>query len=148
MKFVNKPHMSEDASTLDSLIGQRSAFKGELEFEGAVRIDGKFDGNICSPKDGTLIVSEEASITGEVDVPNLILHGNIRGNVRASKHLQIGPQGCLTGDVEYSVINLAEGGTVNGRCIRINAAEKPKAASPQTAVPQPNASGEPAKSQA
>jgi len=145
MKFGNKTIISEDASALDSLIGQRSSFKGELKFDGTVRIDGKFEGNIRSPKDGTLIVSEAASITGEVDVPNLILHGNIRGNVKASKHLQIGPQGCLTGDVEYSVINLAEGGAVNGRCIRINEDQKQKAPAPQPAPARPEPSGEAAK---
>jgi cytoskeletal protein CcmA (bactofilin family) len=148
MKFGNKTAFSEDASTLDSLIGQRSSFKGELAFDGTVRIDGTFEGNIRSLKDGTLIVSESASVTGEVDVPNLVLHGNIRGNVRASKHLQIGPQGCLTGDVEYLVINLAEGGTVNGRCIRINEAQKQKAAASQAAPARPESSGETSKSEA
>ncbi|MDX8411215.1 MAG: polymer-forming cytoskeletal protein [Mariprofundaceae bacterium] len=148
MKFGSKTTSSEDASTLDSLIGQRSSFKGELAFDGTVRIDGTFEGNIRSPKDGTLIVSESASITGEVDVPNLVLHGNIRGNVRASKHLQIGPQGCLTGDVEYLVINLTEGGTVNGRCIRINEAQKQQAAVSQTAPDRSNPSGEASKSKA
>ncbi len=109
---------------IDTLIGAHARFRGELEFEGALRIDGVFEGNIHSSDDGTLIVSESARIDGDVDVPNLVLHGAIHGNVRAGKALNIGPTGRLNGDVEYTRFTLAEGGAVNGRCIRIE--EKPR----------------------
>jgi cytoskeletal protein CcmA (bactofilin family) len=104
---------------IDTLIGAHSSFTGELVFEGAVRIDGRFEGNIRSAKDGTLIISQGAEVSGEVQVPNLILHGLIKGNVNAAKNLRIGETGCINGDVEYRVITLAEGAAVNGRCSRI-----------------------------
>jgi cytoskeletal protein CcmA (bactofilin family) len=105
---------------IDTLIGVHSVFTGNLSFEGAVRIDGRFEGNIHSEKDGTLIVSEGAFIKGEVNVPNLVLHGDINGDVRASHSLKIGAKGVLNGDVEYTVITLAEGSAINGRCARID----------------------------
>jgi len=120
---------------IDTLIGEHSHFNGELSFEGAVRIDGKFEGNLRSTNDGTLIVSESAEITGEVDVPNLLLHGTVRGNVRATKSLKLGPTGRLNGDVEYSMVSLSEGAAVNGRCNRIEDKERIKqAAKSNTAV--------------
>ena len=109
-----------DNQHIDTLIGEHSSFKGELNFEGAVRIDGKFEGNLRSKKDGTLIISESAQVVGEIDVPNLILHGDVRGNARASKSLQIGVKGRLNGDVEYAIITMTEGATINGRCSRIS----------------------------
>jgi len=121
---------------IDTLIGAHAKFKGELAFEGTVRIDGKFEGNITSSEDGTLIISETAEVQGEIRVPNLLLYGIVRGNVRATKSLQVGPKGCLNGDVEYTVLSLAEGAAVNGRCTRIDtskdkaAQEKPQAAAP------------------
>jgi len=105
---------------IDTLIGIHSVFTGNLSFEGAVRIDGRFEGNIHSEKDGTLIVSEGAFIKGEVDVPNLVLHGDINGDVHASHSLKIGEKGVLNGDVEYRVITLTEGSAINGRCTRID----------------------------
>jgi cytoskeletal protein CcmA (bactofilin family) len=111
--------MANENQNIDTLIGKHSVITGELSFEGAVRIDGRFEGNVHSPKDGTLIISEGAQVTGEVDVPNLILHGTIKGNVRAGTSLKIGHNGCLNGDVEYRVISLAEGSAINGRCSRI-----------------------------
>ncbi|MDQ6958732.1 MAG: polymer-forming cytoskeletal protein [Mariprofundaceae bacterium] len=119
---------SSENQNIDTLIGEHSHFNGELSFEGAVRIDGKFEGNIRSTNEGTLIVSEEAQIIGEVDVPNLLLHGTVRGNVRATKSLKIGPTGRLNGDVEYSIVSLAEGAAVNGRCNRIEDKERVKQA--------------------
>jgi len=120
----------KESQHIDTLIGIHSVFNGNLSFEGAVRIDGRFEGNIHSEKDGTLIVSEGAFIKGEVDVPNLVLHGDINGNVRASQSLKIGAKGILNGDVEYKMITLAEGSAINGRCARIDdvdgKARKPK----------------------
>lgn len=117
---------------IDTLIGAHSSFKGELAFEGAVRIDGRFEGNMRSTKDGTLIISQGAEISGEVHVPNLILHGMIKGNVHASRNLKVGETGCINGDVEYRIITLAEGGAINGRCSRISdkAAATQKIAAP------------------
>ena len=110
---------NNDHQQIDTLIGAHSVITGELSFEGAVRIDGRFEGNIRSSKGGTLIVSEGAKISGEVDVPSLVLHGIIEGNVRASENLKLGETGCLKGDLEYNVMSLAEGSAINGRCSRI-----------------------------
>ncbi len=111
---------AKEPQHIDTLIGIHSVFNGDLSFEGAVRIDGRFEGNIHSEKDGTLIVSEGAFIKGEVNVPNLVLHGDINGNVRANHSLKLGTNGVLNGDVQYSVISLAEGSAINGRCTRID----------------------------
>jgi len=129
-KRDESPRTVSENQHIDTLIGVHSSFTGELAFEGAVRIDGRFEGNIRSTKDGTLIVSQGAEITGEVHVPNLLLHGLIKGNVYASKSLKLGTTGCINGDVEYRVITLAEGAAVNGRCSRITdkAAAAPQAA--------------------
>ena len=108
-----------DNSNIQTIIGQHASFKGELTFEGAVRIDGNFEGNIRSSNGGTLIVSEVAVITGEVDVPNLVLHGSVNGNVRTTESLKMTATGKLRGDVEYHVISLSEGASINGRCNRI-----------------------------
>ncbi|HXH64991.1 MAG TPA: polymer-forming cytoskeletal protein [Mariprofundaceae bacterium] len=140
----SKPSMRGEGLHIDTLIGSHAHFVGEMDFEGAVRIDGHFEGNIRSKNEGTLIVSLNAEVKGEVDVPHLVLHGTIRGNVRASKSLQVGEKGQLNGDVEYTMLTLAEGGAINGRCNRIveqkEAAKQPHAApvhkpegTPQTA---------------
>jgi cytoskeletal protein CcmA (bactofilin family) len=115
-----KEQIMKEPRHIDTLIGVHSIFTGDLSFEGAVRIDGRFEGNIRSEKDGTLIVSEGAFIKGEVSVPNLVLHGDINGDVHATNSLRIGAKGILNGDVNYKVISLAEGAFVNGRCSHLD----------------------------
>ncbi|MDQ6991765.1 MAG: polymer-forming cytoskeletal protein [Mariprofundaceae bacterium] len=117
-------NVSNDPQQIDTLIGVHSVITGELSFEGAVRIDGKFNGNIHADKDGTLIVSEGAIIQGEVHVPSLILHGTIEGNVYTSQSLKLGSTGHLNGDVQYKLLSLAEGSAINGRCNHIDSVAK------------------------
>ncbi len=121
---------------IDTLIGERAHFHGDLDFEGAIRIDGKFEGNIRSHEDGTLVVSETALVVGEVDVPRLILHGAIRGNVRAGRSLQISATGRLDGDVEYTTMMLAEGAAINGRCNRISDTDTRRVGKPEKTASQ------------
>jgi len=118
-KRETAPTNNLDSQHIDTLIGAHSVITGELSFEGAVRIDGRFEGNIQASNTGTLIVSEGAIIKGEVRVPNLVLHGTIHGNVHASENLKLGATGCLNGDVQYKIVSLTEGSTINGRCNHI-----------------------------
>lgn len=134
-KKNDTPRTTSEHQHIDTLIGAHSAFTGELVFEGAVRVDGKFEGNIRSSKDGTLIISQGAEVLGEVHVPNLVLHGLIKGNVNAGKSLKLGETGCLNGDVEYRVITLAEGAAVNGRCSRISDQQTATAAQKEQQTP-------------
>ncbi|MDX8406771.1 MAG: polymer-forming cytoskeletal protein [Mariprofundaceae bacterium] len=127
--MIRKKSKPIDTAQIDTLIGSHASFNGELNFEGSVRIDGQFEGNIKSSQEGTLVISDTASVKGEVDVPNLLLHGTVRGNIRATKSIQIGPKGRLHGDLEYTVLSLAEGASVNGRCNRIEDKERVKQAS-------------------
>ncbi len=125
---MRKKSIPSSNTHIDTLIGAQASFTGELSFEGSVRIDGQFEGTIRSSQDGTLIISDTATIKGEIDVPNLLLYGTVRGNVRASKSIQIGPKGRLNGDLEYTVLSLAEGAAINGRCMRIEDKERVKQA--------------------
>ncbi len=123
---------SRDSQHIDTLIGAHSTITGDMTFEGSVRIDGRFEGNIHSAKEGTLIVSEGASITGEVRVPNLVLHGTIDGNVFTSKTLKLGSTARLNGDVEYTVIAQAEGSWINGRLRHVDESMQPQGSNGQT----------------
>ena len=58
---------------ITTILGKGSAFDGKLTFEGAVRIDGEFSGEIRT--DGTLIVGETAEVKAESD--------GLRGEVKA-----------------------------------------------------------------
>lgn len=73
---------------LTSLLGEGSSFEGKLLFEGRVRIDGKFRGEIVS--DDVLVIGESAEVDAKIEVGTLIvLGGTLRGEVRAQKTVEL-----------------------------------------------------------
>lgn len=76
------------ASEITALLGRGTRFEGKLLFDGRVRIDGAFKGEIRS--DDTLIVGEGAEVDAEVDVSNVIIRGGVvRGSIRARTSIEL-----------------------------------------------------------
>ncbi len=97
---------------IDSLIGQRSEFVGNIATEGTCRIDGKLFGNI---KADWLIIGETGSIKGDATVRGIIIGGSIEGNIEANEIIEIKPTGRLFGDIITKKLSVAEGGVFEGR---------------------------------
>src|SRR3981081_177558 len=77
------PTAARPQSELNALLGKGSQFEGKLLFEGTVRIDGKFSGEIISTD--TLIVGEGAEVKANVQVGSLVCLGDYQGEAKASK---------------------------------------------------------------
>ena len=69
------------ATEITALLGQGTRFEGKLHFEGRVRIDGQFKGEISSPD--VLVIGEGADVEGEIDVASVIVKGGDRPRQRA-----------------------------------------------------------------
>jgi cytoskeletal protein CcmA (bactofilin family) len=69
-KPKKKERLSTGGDNLNAFIGEGTTFKGNLSFQGTVRVDGRLEGEILT-KD-TLVVGKTAEISGAR------LHGNIR----------------------------------------------------------------------
>jgi cytoskeletal protein CcmA (bactofilin family) len=73
---------------LSSLLGEGGSFEGKLLFEGRVRIDGKFRGEIVS--DDVLVLGERSDVDAKIEVGSLIvLGGTLRGDVRATRTVEL-----------------------------------------------------------
>lgn len=104
---------------IDSLIGAGTSIEGDISFSGGLRIDGQVKGNVRATDDqaSTLVVSEHARIEGEVSVSHVVVNGTIIGPVRSGEFLELQPKARVTGDVEYSSIEMHLGAVVQGRLI-------------------------------
>jgi len=105
---------------IDSLIGQNTEIHGNIIFNGGLHIDGIVKGSISAPDDSgsVLTLSEQGLIEGEVRVPNAILNGTIKGDVRAIEHVELALNARINGTVYYNLIEMAMGAEVNGSLIR------------------------------
>ena len=83
---------------MHTVLGPEARFEGSLDFEGDVRIDGFFRGDIVSRD--RLVVGEGARIEGTVRVGTLILNGTIEGVVIASQGAELESPGRLVGHLQ------------------------------------------------
>lgn len=104
---------------IDSLIGAGTSIEGDVSFSGGLRIDGQVKGNVRAVGDqpSTLVVSEHARIEGEVAVSHVVINGTVIGPVRSGEFLELQPKARVTGDVEYSSIEMHLGAVVQGRLV-------------------------------
>ena len=105
-----------NSARIDTLIGQGTVIDGDLVFSGGLHVDGKIIGNVMAEEgsDAMLILSEFGSIEGEVKVPNMVLNGEIIGDVFGSERVELAAKSRINGSVYYNLIEMAIGAEVNG----------------------------------
>jgi cytoskeletal protein CcmA (bactofilin family) len=110
---------------LQALLGAGAEFEGKLVFQGRVRLDGRFKGEIRS--DDVLILGSSAEIDATVNVGALIVRGGtLRGDVRATQLVEIYAPAKVHGNIEAPEVYLEKGAVFEGQCTMIR--EKPAAA--------------------
>lgn len=109
-----------------AFLGKGTEFKGVLNFEGTIRVDGKVEGEIIS-KD-TLIAGDEAYLQGEITIGTLISSGKVVGNINASQKVHILTPGTVQGNIKTPKLIIEEGVTFDGKC---EMAGEKKAAEPK-----------------
>jgi cytoskeletal protein CcmA (bactofilin family) len=99
---------------LNALLGRGSEFEGKLTFEGTVRIDGKFTGNIVT--NDVLVVGEGAKIAAEITCGTVIVHGEINGNVRAKNAVELHQPAKVHGNLDTPSLVIEKGVVFEGQC--------------------------------
>ena len=105
---------SKAPGELNALLGKGSAFEGKLLFEGSVRIDGKFTGEIMSSD--LLIIGEGAEVKGDVSVGTLMIVGDYNGNAKAAKSIEIKSPAKVRGTLTTASISIERGVFFDGTC--------------------------------
>ncbi len=100
---------------ITALLGPGTRFEGKLHFDGCVRIDGVFRGEIRS--EDTLIVGEGAEIDGTITVATVIVRGRILGDIFAKTSIELFAPGVVIGDVTTPEFAVERGARFDGRCM-------------------------------
>ena len=98
-----------------ALLGRGTKFRGKLVFEGRVRVDGAFDGEVHT--EGVLVVGEEAVLDGTFDVGSLlVLGGTVRGKVRAREVIELHADSHVLAELETPRLFIDKGARFDGSC--------------------------------
>lgn len=99
---------------MKAFLGKGAEFNGKLVLNGLVRIDGEFKGEVLGS--GTLIIGEGAYIEADIAVDNLVISGEVRGDLDIKKRVEISPTGKLSGNIKTAVLEVKEGAIIDGAC--------------------------------
>lgn len=115
---------SKSAPRIDTLIGKAASVQGDVEFEGGLHLDGRVAGNVraVGAPGASLSVSEHGSIEGSVEVANVTLNGAVRGDIRATERVVLGPRARVHGNVHYGVIEMTLGAEIKGKLVPLPSA--------------------------
>ncbi len=97
---------------INAFLGAGTVYEGKLTFQGAVRVDGHFSGEITS--DGALIAGKDSVMKGTLMVGELILSGVFEGEVQAKRRVTVHKGGMLTGTIVSPALVVEEGATLDG----------------------------------
>ena len=106
--------MKGKGGELNGFLDRGSSFKGELEFEDTMRIDGRFNGKIMSKNE--LIVGESATIEGDVHVGSIAISGTVIGKIVAAQRVEIHRNGKVYSDIDTPALVIEEGAIFQGNC--------------------------------
>lgn len=107
---------------LEAFLGKNTSFEGKMSFEGMVRLDGKFDGEIFSGD--ILIIGDTAIVNAKIKVGTLLVDGKVTGNVHAIDKIEIHSTGKLNGNINTPALVIKEGGVFDGTCKMDKGAEE------------------------
>ncbi len=113
-------------------IGKSVVIKGELSGSEDLTIEGNVEGRI-ELRDNTLTIGPNGKIRAEVFAKQVIVLGEVTGNVTASEKVDIRDNGSVDGDVTAPRVAIAEGAHFRGA---IDMQQKPAAAKPAASAAQ------------
>ena len=107
------------SSKIETLIGHDIEIRGDVKFNGGLHLDGKIIGNAIAENgsNSVFIVSDKGRVEGDISVSYAIINGEVVGNVYASEKLELSGRARITGDVHYSLLEMASGAEVNGKMV-------------------------------
>lgn len=122
----NKSQVRARAGAADTLITRDTKITGDIAFKGVLYIDGHVVGNVSADEHemSLLTIGKHGKVEGHVEVPHVVILGQVHGDVHASEHVELESSAHIEGDVYYKLIEMAMGAEVNGKLVHRE--DKPK----------------------
>jgi cytoskeletal protein CcmA (bactofilin family) len=118
---------------IETLIGAGTRVDGNVRVTGGMHVEGRVRGNVAAEPGGAALleVAPGGVIEGDVDVPRVIVHGEVRGDIRASDKVVLAATAKVAGSVVYGVIEMAAGAVIQGRLVAAALASEAPGTVPQ-----------------
>jgi cytoskeletal protein CcmA (bactofilin family) len=109
---MTTPATSGSWQDLRVSLGADAEVTGKLSFSTPTRIEGRLKGELKSSS--MLVVGKEGVVHASVQADQLIVLGEIRGDVTATARVEVHPGGRIVGDVRTGCLVVKEGAVLEG----------------------------------
>ena len=118
---------SSDKNTTS--IGENCTIDGDITFDKTIEIHGKITGTVKIAENCTtamLVIKKNGIVEGDVYGDEVVIEGEVIGNVTGKKKITIKSSSFVSGNVYYDILDMNRGATVNGNLIRNKGKEPQK----------------------
>src|SRR6266851_5164696 len=119
-----RPRMREYQSGGDgagnATFGPGLVFEGKLSFQGQVRFDGTFTGEITT--DDMLIIGETAKVSADITCGSVVINGEVNGKIKARDSVELRGHARVKADLVTPSLVMDKGVVFDGYC---NMMDKP-----------------------
>ncbi len=103
-----------DRQEIKAYMGEDAVFQGVLTFSGAVRVDGRLEGEVHT--EDTLIVGEKGVLQADITAGTVVCKGKITGSIKATKQVEIYANSEVVGNIETPSLFIEVGALFDGNC--------------------------------
>lgn len=103
-------------------IGRSMVIKGELSGSEALYVDGRVEGNIHFA-DNRVTIGRNGIVTANIEAKEVVIMGEVKGNIECTDRLDIRSEGSLIGDVTTRRISVEDGAIMKGS-VQVRADQK------------------------
>ena len=125
---------SSDKNTTS--VGENCTIDGDITFDKTIEIHGKITGTVKIAENCTtamLVIKKNGIVEGDVYGDEVVIEGEVIGNVTGKKKITIKSSSFVSGNVYYDILDMNGGATVNGNLIR-NKGKEPQKLEDNSAV--------------
>ena len=99
---------------VETVIGPSATVQGELTSEGNIKVEGQLTGTINTSQ--TIIVSENAKVTAELEAESAVIGGEVQGHLNISGRLVLLSTARVAADITCPTLKVEEGALFTGKC--------------------------------
>lgn len=103
----------ESPIRVETIIGKGTNISGNLYCKGSIRVEGRIEGGEVVAA-GDVFIGQGGQIVANVKGRNVIIAGEVHGDVDSKEKLEIVPSGVLIGDIKMSTLVIEDGATFKG----------------------------------
>jgi cytoskeletal protein CcmA (bactofilin family) len=122
-----------------TVIGKSVVVRGELSGNEDLYVDGDLEGTITLTGN-RLTIGPNARVVADLTVRDLVVLGNLKGNVRASGRIELRQSAVLNGDIVANRLSIEESAVMKGRVELVTAAAPSTEPTPAPVSNPPSAS--------